>query len=208
MKIIIDAFGGDLAPIEPLKGAQDAVKEFGVEILAVGDIEKMKKCCQENNIDTTGIEFLQASDVLAVEDDPMDVVKKRTDSSLHVAMKALAEGKGEALVSAGSTGALLMGGTFIVKRIKGCKRPALGTVLPGLNPGGFMLMDCGANAQVRPEMLNQFGVMGSVYMEHVAGRTNPRVALLNNGVEEGKGTDVHIEAYGLLKENKDMHKPG
>lgn len=205
MKIIIDAFGGDLAPLEPLKGAAMAVKELGVEILAVGDTEKMTACCKENSIDLTNITFKQADDVISMDDDPMDVVKKKKNSSLHIAMQALSDGEGDALVSAGSTGAILMGATFIVKRIKGCKRPALGTVLPSENPNGFMLMDCGANAEVRPEMLNQFAVMGAVYMEKVAKRENVRVALLNNGVEETKGTQVHKDAYVLMKNNSEIN---
>ena len=205
MKIIVDIFGGDNAPLAPLRGASRAVKELGVEILAVGDIPKMEKCRADNGIDLTGITFRQADGVFEMEDDPADIVKKRTDTSLYVALKRLADGEGDALVSAGSTGALLMGATFIVKRIKGCRRPALGSVLPGKNPGGFMLMDCGANAEVRPEMLSQFALMGSVYMEKVAGRQNPRVALLNNGAEPTKGTETHKEAYKLLSERKDIN---
>lgn len=208
MRIIVDAFGGDLAPLRPLQGAAMAVKELGVEILAVGDTAKMEACCKENNIDTAGITFRQADSVFDMHEDPMSVVKKRTDTSLHIACKALADGEGDAMVSAGSTGALLMGATFIVKRIKGCKRPALGSVLPGANPDGFMLMDCGANSEVRPEMLDQFAVMASVYMEKVAGRKNPRVALLNNGTEDTKGTEVHKEAYALMKENKKINFVG
>jgi len=202
MKIILDAFGGDHAPLEPLRGAELAIKEYGVEIIAVGDIEKMKKVCEENSISTQGMEFLQADDVFDMHEDPMDIVKKRKTTSLHIAMKALADGMGDAVVSAGSTGALLMGATFIVKRIKGVKRAALGTVMPGEKETGFMLIDAGANAEVRPEMLNQFGIMGSVYMEKVAGIKNPKVALLNNGAEDTKGTPVHIEANALLRQNK------
>jgi len=201
MKIILDAFGGDNAPLAPLQGAELAIKEYGVEIIAVGDVAKMETVCKENNISTQGMEFLQADDVFDMHEDPMDIVKKRKTTSLHVAMKALADGMGEAVVSAGSTGAMLMGATFIVKRIKGVKRAALGTVMPGKNPNGFMLMDCGANAEVRPEMLNQFAVMGSVYMEKMAGCAKPRVALLNNGAEDTKGTPTHIEAYKLLAAN-------
>lgn len=202
MKIILDAFGGDNAPLAALDGAQQAVKEYGVEIIAVGDIEKMKKVCGENNISTQNIEFLQADDVFDMHEDPMDIVKKRKTTSMHVALKALADGMGDAVVSAGSTGALLMGATFIVKRIKGIKRAALGTVMPCENPKGFMLMDCGANSEVRPEMLNQFAVMASVYMEKVAGIENPRVALLNNGAEDTKGTPTHVEAHKLMAANK------
>jgi len=202
MKIILDAFGGDYAPLEPLKGAADAVKELDVEILAVGDIAKMEACCKENNIDTTGITFKQADDIFDIHEDPMAVVKKRTTTSLHVAFKALADGEGDAMVSGGSTGAILMGATFIVKRIKGCRRPALGAVVPGKHPDGFLLIDSGANNEVRPEMLEQFGVMGSVYMEKVMGRTPARVGLLNNGAEETKGPETHREAHALMAANK------
>ena len=208
MKIIIDAFGGDHAPVEPLKGAADAVRELGVEILAVGDIAKMEACCKENNIDTTGITFKQADDVFDIHEDPMAIVKKRTTTSLHVAFKALAEGEGDALVSGGSTGAILMGATFIVKRIKGCKRPTLGAVVPGKHPEGFMLIDSGANNEVRPEMLEQFGVMGSVYMEKVMGRTPARVGLLNNGAEETKGPETHREAHALMVKNPHINFVG
>ena len=208
MKIILDAFGGDYAPLEPLKGAADAVKELGVEILAVGDIEKMEACCKENNIDTTGISFKQADDIFDIHEDPMAVVKKRTNTSLHIAFKALADGEGDAMVSGGSTGAILMGATFIVKRIKGCKRPALGAVVPGQHPDGFMLIDSGANNEVRPEMLEQFGIMGSVYMEKVMGRVPARVGLLNNGAEETKGPDVQKAAYALLAANPHVNFVG
>ena len=205
MRIAVDIFGGDNAPLATLAGARQAVKELGVEILAVGDISAMEKCCADNNIDTTGITFRQADKVFCMEDDPQDIIKKRTDTSMHIALKAIADGEGDALVSAGSTGALLMGATFIVKRIKGCRRPALGGVLPGRNPGGFMLIDSGANAEVRPEMLAQFGLMGSVYMGKVGGRTRPRVALLNNGTEPTKGTEVHKAAYRLMSERSDIN---
>lgn len=208
MKIIIDAFGGDHAPLEPLKGARDAVKELGVEILAVGDIAKMEACCRENNIDTTGIEFKQADDIFDIHEDPMDIVKKRTTTSLYVAFKALADGEGDAIVSGGSTGAILMGATFIIKRIKGCKRPALGAVVPGKHPDGFMLIDSGANNEVRPEMLEQFGIMGSVYMEKVMNRTPARVGLLNNGAEETKGPEVQKTAHALMAKNPHINFVG
>ncbi|MBQ3588504.1 MAG: phosphate acyltransferase PlsX [Oscillospiraceae bacterium] len=208
MKIILDVFGGDHAPLQPLLGAADAVKELGVEILAVGDIAKMEACCKENNIDTTGIEFRQADDVFDIHEDPMAIVKKRTDTSMHIALKALTAGEGDALVSAGSTGGLLMGATFIVKRLKGCKRPTLGAVVPGKHPEGFMLIDSGANNDVRPEMLEQFGVMGSVYMEKVMNRTPARVGLLNNGAEETKGPETHREAHALMVKNPHINFVG
>ena len=208
MKIILDAFGGDHAPLEPLKGAAMAVKEMGVEILAVGDIAKMEACCKENNIDLTGITFKQADDIFDIHEDPMSIVKKRTDTSLHVAFKALADGEGDAMVSGGSSGAILMGATFIVKRLKGCKRPALGAVVPGQHPDGFMLIDSGANNEVRPEMLDQFAVMGSTYMEKVMGRTPARVGLLNNGAEETKGPEIQRTAYALMAANPHINFVG
>ena len=208
MKIILDAFGGDHAPLEPLKGAAWAVKELGVEVLAVGDIAKMEACCKENNIDLTGISFKQADDIFDMHEDPMSIVKKRTNTSLHVAFKALADGEGEAVVSAGSTGAVLMGATFIVKRLKGCKRPALGAVVPGAHPEGFMLIDSGANNEVRPEMLDQFAIMGSTYMEKVMGRVPARVGLLNNGAEETKGPEVQRTAHALMAANPHLNFVG
>ena len=208
MKIILDAFGGDHAPLEPLKGAAWAVKELGVEVLAVGDIAKMEACCKENNIDMTGISFKQADDVFDMHEDPMSIVKKRTNTSLHIAFKALADGEGEAVVSAGSTGAVLMGATFIVKRIKGCKRPALGAVVPGAHPDGFMLIDSGANNEVRPEMLDQFAVMGSTYMEKVMNRVPARVGLLNNGAEETKGPEIQRTAHAMMAANPHLNFVG
>lgn len=208
MKIIIDAFGGDNAPLAPLQGARLAAGKFDLDIIAVGDIDKMKECCSENGIDTSRIEFLQADGVFDMERDPMEIVKKRTDTSLHIAFKALSEGKGDAVVSAGSTGAILMGSTFIVRRIRGCKRPAIGSVMPCETPGGFMLIDCGANTEARPEMLRQFAIMGSVYMEKVAGRKSPRIALLNNGTEETKGPESHVAAYSMMKEDPSLNFVG
>ena len=208
MKIILDAFGGDHAPLEPLKGAAWAVKELGVEVLAVGDIAKMKACCKKNNIDLTGISFKQADDIFDIHEDPMAIVKKRTNTSLHVAFKALADGEGEAMVSGGSSGAVLMGATFIVKRIKGCKRPALGAVVPGAHPDGFMLIDSGANNEVRPEMLDQFAVMGSTYMEKVMNRVPARVGLLNNGAEETKGPEIQRTAHAMMAANPHLNFVG
>ncbi len=205
MKIILDAFGGDNAPLEALKGRAQAVKELGVEIIAVGDIAKMEECCKENNIDTTGIIFKHADTVFDMHREPMDIVKKRKDTSMYVGFDTLATGEGDAFVSAGSTGAIIMGATFIVKRIKGCKRPAFGMMLPGANPDGWMLMDCGANNDVRPEMMEQFAVIAKVYMEQVSGRPNPRIALLNNGSEESKGDEDHVQAHKLLAENKSLN---
>ncbi len=200
MKMIIDAMGGDNAPLAPLQGAAQAVAELGVEIVAVGNKEKMAAVIREAQIPMQGIELLHASEVIGMDEDATDVLKKKPDSSLAVACKLLRDGGGEALVSAGSTGALLVGGTLIVGRIKGIKRPAIGTVLPS-GEKTWLLIDCGANAECRAEMLVQFAAMGAAYMEKVMGRENPSVALANNGTEETKGTPLQREAYPLLQKS-------
>lgn len=201
MKIALDGFGGDNAPIEILKGAALARKEYKIDIVVTGKTEKMKKIAADNGISLEGIELAEASEVMTAEDEAKTVLKQKSDSSMAVALKMVAEGLTDAVVTAGPTGAFLMGATMIVKRIKGVKRPALGAVMPGLN-NPFILIDCGANAEVRPEMLEQFGMMGSVYMKNILGVENPRAAIANNGAEEGKGTDLQRNAYNLMRDNK------
>ncbi len=198
MRIIVDAFGGDNAPLSVLQGTEAAVKEYGVTVILAGDEEKIKTVAKENNISLEGTEILQASDVISMHDDPTKILKEKSESSMAIGMKALAEGKGDAFVSAGSTGALVVGGTLIVKRIKGVKRPALSSYIPGKN-GSYLMLDIGANADCRPEMLQQFGIMGSVYVENVEGIKNPKVSLLNIGTEDTKGGELQKEAFELLK---------
>ncbi len=200
MKIILDAMGGDNAPKEMLLGAAAAVKELGVEIIAVGDEEKIAACAAENSIEMTGITVKHASQTIEMCDDPTSAVRHKKDSSMVVALRLLAAGEGDALVSAGSTGALLTGATLIAKRLPGVKRAAIGTVIPGrLQP--YLLLDSGANVECPAEMLDCFATMGSVYMEKVMGRREPKVALVNNGAEESKGTPVYVEAHQLMKQN-------
>lgn len=198
MKIIMDMYGGDNAPLAPLTGAAMAVKELGVEILAVGNEAEMKKLCAENGISTEGFEFLDAPLVMPVCAEPTEAIKSYKESSLTVGLQALADGRGDAYVGAGSTGAMVVAATLIVKRIKGVKRAALASVIPGLEKD-YMLLDLGANVECRPEMLSQFGMMGSVYMESVEGVKNPRVALINIGEESSKGTDLQKSAYALME---------
>lgn len=198
MNIIIDAMGGDNAPLALLAGAAQAVQELGVHITAVGHKEKMAAAIREGNVPMEGITLVHAADVIGMDEDATDVLRKKPDSSLAVAMKMLAAGEGDGLVSAGSTGAMLVGATMVVKRIKGIKRAALGTVMPG-GKRPWMLIDCGANVECRPEMLVQFAVMGSAYQEKVMGIPTPTVALANNGTEETKGTELQLAAYPLLQ---------
>lgn len=198
MKIAVDAFGGDNAPLVILKGAAAAVKEFGVEILLAGDEQKIKECASSNGIELTGMEIVHTDEVFDMHDQPTEIVKSKKNTSLGVAMQLVADGKADAVVSAGSTGAIIVGATFIVKRIKGIKRPALGTVTPG-RQRSVMIMDVGANADCRPEMLQQFALMSSIYLQNVAGIENPEIGLLNIGTEDTKGDALRLEAYGLLK---------
>ena len=207
MKIILDAMGGDNAPAEILKGAAAATAAWpDMEILAVGDAEKIAACVKENAIEMKNIEIVNATEVIEMCDEPAKAVRAKKDSSMVVGLRMLAEGKGDAFVSAGSTGALHVGASLIVRTVKGVKRPALATVIPGKTP--FLLLDCGANVECRASMLEAFGVMGSVYMNKVMGLEQPRVALVNNGAEESKGTPTYVEAHQLLKNNKAIHFVG
>ena len=196
MKVIIDMYGGDNAPKAPILGAAMAAKELGVDIVAVGSEAEMRKICEENGI--SGFEFIDAPLVMPVCAEPTEVMKSYKESSLAVGLRALADGRGDAFVSAGSTGAIVVGATLIVKRIKGIKRAALASVIPGLDKS-YMLLDLGANVECRPEMLCQFASMGSIYMNKVEGVPNPEVGLINIGAEESKGGELQKEAYQLMK---------
>ena len=199
MNIVIDAFGGDNAPLEVIKGAIDAHNDFQVDITLVGDEQKIKDCAKNNGLDISALAIRHADTVIDVCEEPTAVVKGKKDCSMALGMKMLADGEGDAFLSAGSTGALVVGATMIVRRIKGIKRPALATVLPTAG-APTMLLDSGANADCRPEMLTQFGIMGSAYMNKILGVDTPRVALANIGSEESKGRELELETYRQLTE--------
>lgn len=198
MKIIIDAFGGDNAPLEVIKGSIKARSDFNADICLVGDEEKIRKCAKDNSIDISSLEIRHAPSVIDICEEPTEIIKSRSDCSMAVGMKMLANGEGDAFVSAGSTGALVVGATFIVKRIKGIKRAALATVLP-TRTKPLMLLDAGANSDCRPEMLVQFAVMGSIYMNKIMSVDKPKVMLANIGEEASKGRELEIETYNILK---------
>lgn len=202
MKMIIDCMGGDNAPLEMLKGVIDAKAELGGEYLLVGHKEILETVARENGLDISGFEILHAETVITMEDDSM-AFREKKDSSMTMALKALANGEGDAMVSCGNTGTLFAGATLTVRRIKGVHRAALAATLP-FNPP-VLLLDCGANVTVQPEFLPQFAAMGSAYMKALYGLDNPRVGLLNNGAEEHKGTPLHTEAHQLLKACPDIN---
>lgn len=199
MKIIVDAMGGDNAPSEIVKGSVMAAEKLDVELVLVGReetvAEELKKCGYSGD----KISVFNASEVIEGEDDPLVAIRHKKDSSMRVALSLLAKGEGDAMVSAGNTGALISGATLVVKRINGIRRAALAPVMPSTN-GNYLLIDSGANAECTPAFLKQFAIMGSVYMQKFMGIENPRVGLVNIGTEEDKGTDTIREANRILKE--------
>ena len=207
MRIAVDAFGGDHAPLEIIKGCAMAVKELGVEIVLVGDEQIVKNTIAENNICEDGFTYLHAEQMITMEDDPMSVIRAKKNSSMSLALKMVKNGEADAAVSAGNSGALLIGATMIVKRIKGISRAALAPVMP-TDTGTVMLIDSGANVECTPEYLEQFGVMGSIYMKEMFDLQAPRVGLLNNGTEECKGPELQKAAFQLLKDNDSLHFVG
>ena len=200
MKIILDAMGGDLAPEAPVLGAIDASKAYGAQITLVGRGEEILEVLKKNGIDNLpdGVDICHAEDVVDMHDDPDSVIRKRKNSSMIVGLKMLADGKGDAFVSAGSTGALLTGATLIVKRIKGIRRAAMAPSMPTKAGHKVIICDCGANAECTPEFLLQFGLVASAYAKSTLGVQNPRVGLLNIGTEDSKGTQLQKDAYTLL----------
>ena len=201
MRILIDAMGGDHAPEAIVRGAIDAAAEFDVQIVLVGRGEAILKSLSTLGLDTLpkGVEVANADDVVDMCDDPATVIRTRPDSSMVVGLRMLAEGAGDAFISAGSTGALLSAATLIVKRVKGIRRAALCPEIP-TKSGSTLLIDCGANAECTPEFLTQFAVLGSIYAQKVQSKTQPRVGLLNIGTEESKGGALQKETFSMLRQ--------
>lgn len=204
MKILLDAMGGDNAPLEIIKGAVEAKNEYNIDISLVGKEDVIKSVSKENDIDISDFEIINASEVIATDEEADSVLKKKPDSSIAVGLKELSEGRGDAFVSAGNSGALCVGGTLITKRIKGVKRPGFAPILPHFTGGCFMLIDAGANLEARPDMLLQYALMGSAYMKNVMKVENPRVGLANVGTEDHKGLELQHNAFELLK-NADIN---
>jgi len=202
LKIILDAMGGDFAPEAPVMGAIDAVKAYGAEVTLVGRGEEILNVLKKNGIENlpAGMEICHADDVVDMHDDPDQVIRRRKNSSMVIGLRMLAEGKGDAFVSAGSTGALLTGATLIVKRVRGIRRAAMAPAMPTKAGHKVIICDCGANAECTPEFLLQFGLVASAYSKYTLGVENPRVGLLNIGAEDSKGTALQKAAYALLSD--------
>lgn len=201
MKIIVDAMGGDNAPLEIVKGALAGQKHWGVDIALTGDESAIRDAlaqCGQGEL-PQGVEIVPTSQTVDMCDDPATVFRRKKDTSMGVGLTMLREGKADALVSAGSTGALLTGATLITKRIHGIRRAAMAPVIP-TTTGQAVLIDCGANAECTPEYLVQFAYLGSFYAQQVLGLARPRVGLLNIGAEDSKGTDLQKQTLARLKE--------
>ncbi len=206
MKIIVDAMGGDNAPDAIVKGCLLARDEYNVNIVLSGKEDIIKKCIESETKDYKNIEILNAEDVITNDDKPVMAIRRKKESSLVKALYAVKNNEADAIVSAGSTGALLSGATLIIGRVGGLERPALAPFIP-TNKGFSLLVDAGANVDCKPEYLIDFAIMGSIYVKHVLNIDNPRVGLLNIGGEEGKGNKLAIDTYELLK-NSDLNFSG
>ena len=198
MKILIDAMGGDNAPLEIVKGAVQGGKRFGVEIGLLGDENAIRQALRACGAEESGVEIIPTTETVEMCDDPSTVFRRKKDTSMGVGLTKVRDGEGDAFISAGSTGALLTGATLITKRIRGIRRAAMAPIIP-TTTGKAVLMDCGANAECTPEYLLQFAYLGNFYAKRVLGMDNPRVALLNIGAEDSKGTDLQRETLPLLQ---------
>lgn len=196
MRVIIDCMGGDKAPLELVRGAYAASMEYNASYILVGDAAEISSIAASENMDLRRFDVVNAPVTVEMEDDPLTVIRQKKDSSMAVALRMLSEGKGDAVVSTGNTGALFTGATLIVRKIKGVKRPAIASILPMDPP--VLLLDSGANVTCTEEYLEQFAVMGSVYVQKLFGLQYPRVGLLNNGAEACKGTPLQVASYGRL----------
>lgn len=205
VKVAVDAMGGDFAPAEPVKGAVDAVNENDeIFVYLVGKEDAVKAELSGYTYPADRIQVIPASEVIETGEPPVKAIRSKKDSSIVVAMNMIRHGEADAIVSSGSTGAILVGGQVIVGRLKGVERPPLAPLIP-TEKGASLLIDCGANVDARPSHLVQFATMGSIYMEHVVGVKNPKVAIVNIGAEEEKGNALVKETFPLLKANRNIN---
>jgi len=201
MKIALDAMGGDYAPLETTKGALEAIKESNITVVLVGKEEELQKILKDYEYDKSRIEIVNAEEVIEMHEHPAFAVKEKENSSIVKAIKLLKERKVDGAVSAGNTGAVMSSALLYLGRIKGIKRPAISTLIPTLTEVPSIILDIGANVDCKKEYLEQFALMGKIYMEEVFNIKDPKIALLNIGEEEGKGNQLVQETYDLLKNN-------
>lgn len=211
MKIAVDAMGGDFAPQAIVEGILMAAKEFNdLEFLLFGDEAKIRKALADQYAEDGKIKIVHTTEKIESDDEPVKAIRRKKQASMVLAAQAVKNNEADALFSAGNTGALLAAGLLIIGRIKGIDRPGLMPILPviGKENGQFLLMDAGANADCKPENIYQFGLLGSYYAKFVQGIENPRIALLNNGSEATKGSELSKKAYALLEEDSELNFTG
>ncbi|OPJ61776.1 phosphate acyltransferase PlsX [Clostridium oryzae] len=201
MKISVDAMGGDNAPKAVIEGCIAAIKSTDIDIILTGPESLLQEQLSKYDYDKSRIEILDAPEVIGTNEHPVMAIRKKKNSSLNIALDCVKNGKSDAVISAGSTGAILAGGLFKIGRIEGVERPAIAPMLPGKNKS-FIIIDVGANVDCKPSNLLQFGIMGNIYMQDVMGIEKPSIGLINIGAEEEKGNELTKSAYKLLKESK------
>ncbi|MGO1041306.1 phosphate acyltransferase PlsX [Clostridioides difficile] len=199
MKIVIDGMGGDNAPKSNVEGAVNAIKEYQVDLIITGDKDLLEKEFSNYEFDRNKLEIVHTTEIIENEDKPVKAIRSKKDSSMVVALNLVKEGKADAIISAGNTGALLAGGLFVVGRIKGIDRPCLCSAIPNVKRGMTLIADCGANADCKSKNLVEFAAMSNIYSRKVLGLENPKVALANVGLEEGKGNDLVKKSYEEIK---------
>jgi len=198
MRVAVDGMGGDNAPAVEVEGAVSAAREFGITVVLVGDRETLQKELDKHNWAGLDITIVHASEVVGMHDSPSDAIRKKKDSSIRIAFELVKEGKVDAVVSAGNSGATMAVGMFLLGRLKGIDRPAIATIFPNLR-GKTLVLDVGGNVDCKPQNLVQFALMGEVYAKYFMDIENPRVGLLSNGEEECKGTELTREANSMLR---------
>ncbi len=197
MRIIVDLMGGDHAPSELMRGVMEAAGKVNASFILVGNVDEMRRIAAEHEYDLRRFDLVHTTDVVTMRDEPLAVMKQKREASMFKGLQLLADGEGDAFVSTGNTGALFIGATLIVRKIRGVQRAAIGAVLPAAAP--LILLDTGANVVVSEENLEQFAVMGSAYIRRIYGIEAPAVGLLNNGIEDQKGTPLQVKANADLR---------
>lgn len=207
MNIALDMMGGDFAPLEAIKGIKlyHSNSPGNVTLYCIGNQEEIQALLLQNNVDTNSIQIVHASEVIGYNEHPTKALKEKQQSSIAIGFHLLASGKVDAFISAGNTGAMLVGAMFTIKAVDGILRPTIATIIPKLDGSTGLLLDVGLNVDCKPEYLNQFAMLGSLYAKNILGIENPRISLLNVGEEEGKGNLLSQATYPLLKENSNIN---
>jgi glycerol-3-phosphate acyltransferase PlsX len=207
MNIALDMMGGDFAPLETVKGAAEyaATASAGIHLTLIGDEAQIKAHLVNHPIPAEKYSIVHAATVIEMNEHPTKALKEKQDSSIAIGFQLLAAGKTDAFISAGNTGAMMVGALFSIKAIEGLLRPTIGAYMPREDGTLGLLVDAGLNADCKPENLNQFAILGSLFAKHILNFENPKVGLINLGEEEGKGNILTLATYPLLKENKQIH---